>query len=153
MLSCLSEILAWVLLVSENQAVCSIIYRPLENTAREKGGYFHFVWKGQASSHLVSGAKTREIQWMLHPELLASEKAKCHHKVNKELNKYRLISIHEVKWSSVRCNKMGTNLWCFAHNITYLWLWVAGSTLVCGWKKSWIRMWFTGWLISACLCA
>lgn len=36
------------LLVFENQAVCSIIYRPLENTARVKGGNFHFLWKGQA---------------------------------------------------------------------------------------------------------
>lgn len=52
MLSHLLEILAWVSLVFGNQAVCSIIYRPLENTAREKGGYFHFVWKGQASPRL-----------------------------------------------------------------------------------------------------
>ncbi|TNN79065.1 hypothetical protein EYF80_010744 [Liparis tanakae] len=39
-----------------NQAVCSIIYRPLENTAREKGGYFHCVWRGRAFSRLESGA-------------------------------------------------------------------------------------------------
>lgn len=52
-----------------------------------------------------------------------------------------------IKWERI------SDVYKFAHNINYLWLWVAGSTIVCEWKKSWIRMWFIGWLISACLWA
>lgn len=57
MLSCLSEILAWVSLVSQNQAVCSIIYRPLETQQRRK-----------VATSTLYGKVKHSLTWSLRPK-------------------------------------------------------------------------------------